>query len=101
METMMENLWNQISQTVNFEFLLSFILLGYLAKRYLKKQIEVWVKHTVPMVYIVLIIASLLMIPFRIFGVGWKQLFITYTVATSLHELFFQWIEKMIRNEKH
>jgi hypothetical protein len=49
-------------------------------------------------VYTVLIIATLIAIPFYFFSEEtWIQLLFSYALGTSLHELIFQWIENKFK----
>jgi hypothetical protein len=52
-------------------------------------------------VYTVLIIASIIAIPFALWSEeGWIKLLFTYTLGTSLHELIFTKIENKARIPK-
>lgn len=68
-------------------YLLIFIMLSYLVKNafgdMIRKLIPAW-----KTVYTVLILATLLGIPYAIFtDVTWTQVAITYALGTSFHEL--------------
>ena len=95
MENVMEQIWLKMTEYVSFEYLVTFVFLSYLIKRYFSGLLAKLFKKPVPMVYVVLIIATILAIPFNLgAGVPWVKILISYAVGTSLHELAFQWIEK-------
>ena len=76
--------------------MLSFILVSYLLKTYLEGFLQVITNQKWKTVYTVLIIATLIGIPFVIVeGVGWVEILFSYALGTSLHELIFKWIEKL------
>ena len=68
-------------------YLLIFIMLSYLVKNafgdLIRKVVPEW-----KTVYTVLVIATLIGIPYAIFAdVTWTQVLITYALGTSFHEL--------------
>lgn len=96
-------IWNQVNQVLNVPYLLLFMLVSYLIKKYL----EAWLNKITGMkwktVYTVFFIATAFAVPFLLWIPGpvdtipnWVKVVITYCVGTSLHELFFVWLEKKI-----
>ena len=93
----MEQIWTKVIELISLEYLIMFMFLSYLVKRYFSELLTKLFKHPVPMVYVVLIIATLLAVPFYLTGLSWIKILISYAFGTSLHELAFQWIEKRLR----
>lgn len=98
MEQILDQLWTGIVNYINLPYLLTFMLFAYLVKRYFKQAIDTIFKRDVKLVFIVLIIATLLAIPYYFFVKNdWVRLLFTYTLGTSLHELIFTWIENKFK----
>lgn len=96
----LEEIWKQLSSVICVEYMIIFMLLSYLIKRYFEFIIFRITGTKWKTVYTVLIIATSVAIPFIIWSdVGWIKIAVSYTVGTSLHELIFRWIEKKITNE--
>jgi len=92
-----ENAWNGISQYVNIPYLVIFMSLSYMIKKHFLQLLNKITGLQWKTVYIVLIIATIVGIPFLIWDdTTWNKLLFSYTIGTSLHELFFKWIEKKI-----
>ncbi len=93
---MIETIFNSVQQYIDMYYLLTFMFVGYFAKRYLQKGINSILNKKVELVYIVLLLGILLAIPYVITGTSWQKLLFSYTFGTSLHEVFFSYIEKKI-----
>ena len=92
-----ENAWNEISQYVNIPYLVIFMSLSYMIKKHFLQLLNKITGLQWKTVYIVLIIATIVGIPFLIWDdTTWNKLLFSYAIGTSLHELFFKWIEKKI-----
>jgi len=93
-------IWLQVSQYISVPYLLTFILLGYLVKRYFGKVLKEITGMMWRTVYTVLIIATVVAVPFILWTeIEWTQIVFSYALGTSLHELIFQWIEKLWKEE--
>jgi len=93
----LDKIWMQFDTYLSMPYLLMFMFLSYLVKKYFGDVLQKITKFEWKTVYIVLAIATLLAIPFLICSdEGWVKIFITYAVGTSLHELVFKWIEKKL-----
>jgi len=90
----LDQIWQQIAQYVSVPYLLMFMLLSYLVKRYFTDWLLRITNLKWKTVYTVLIIATLTAIPFLICTEEtWVQILFSYALGTSLHELIFKWIE--------
>ena len=89
----LDQLWQTIVNYIDGIYLLSFMLLAYLVKRYFQVWLTQVLKFEVKTVFIVLVIATLTAVPFLLFGSEWQKILFSYTLGTSLHELIFKWIE--------
>lgn len=97
----METFFNNIMDYINPFYLGSFMLLSYLIKRYFQTSLSNVIKREVKTVYIVLIIAAIVAIPFLGFDLpNWQRIFFSYTLGTSLHEVIFEWLEKRIKRKQ-
>jgi hypothetical protein len=95
----MNKIWAEIGQYINVLYLLMFMFLSYFAKRHLNVLIQAATKFNWKTVYSVLIIATLLAIPFLLLtDATWEEMLFTYCLATSLHEVLFKWIEDKLRS---
>ena len=93
----LDDIWRQVSTIVSVEYMVIFMLLSYIIKRYFESILNRITGMKWKSVYTVLIIATLVAIPFLIWGdQGWTKIAVSYTVGTSLHELIFNWLEKKI-----
>lgn len=94
----MENLINQIELYVDVPYLLTFILLSYLVKRYFQSSLTRIIGSEFKTVYVVLILAALVAVPYVLWGdVSWQKAVVTYCVGTSLHETIFYIIENKFK----
>ena len=88
----------QISNYISVPYLLGFLLLSYLVKRYFGTLLQRITRFNWRGVYTVLILATLLAIPFLLFSnIGWIKVVFSYALGTSLHELFFRYIAKLFK----
>ena len=83
-----------LANFIVWPYLLIFIMLAYLVKNafgdLIRKVVPAW-----KTVYTVLILATLIGIPYAIFTeVTWVQIAITYALGTSFHELILDAIVK-------
>lgn len=91
----LEKVWEQMALYVSVPYLLIFMLLAYFIKKYFEAGLTKLFGIKFHMVYVVLILATLLAVPFFIWSdEGVVKILATYAIGTSLHELIFQWIEK-------
>lgn len=94
----MEQIWSQIANYISVPYLLTFMLLAYMVKSNFGKGLQVITKFDWKPAYTVLIIATLVAIPFLIWSdEGWVKLLFSYAAGTSLHELIFKYIEKLFK----
>jgi hypothetical protein len=93
----MNQAWEQVATYINVPYLLIFIMLSYLVKRYFGTMLQKITKFHWQTVYTVLIIATLTAAPFLIWveGTTWVKVLFTYALGTSLHELLFRYLEKL------
>jgi hypothetical protein len=93
-------IWSQISVYVDVEYLVVFMLLAYMAKKYFEQALFLLTNMQWKTVYTVLVIATITAIPFLVFGsTRWEQVLFSFTLGTSLHELIFKRIERIFRDE--
>lgn len=91
----MNQVWEQIGQYISVPFLLTFILLAYFVKKTFGAWLTKITKKKWKTAYTVLIIATLVAIPYFILtDVGWMKIMFSYAAGTSLHELIFHFIDK-------
>lgn len=92
--------WGQIAVYVDVQYLIVFMLLAYMAKKYFEQALFLLTNKQWKTVYTVLVIAAITAIPFLVFGdTGWEQVLFSFTLGTSLHELVFKRIEKLFTDE--
>ena len=97
MEQILDAVWGQLTQYLSIYYLLSVIFVSYLVKKHLGDFLAVLTRTRWKPVYTVLVIATLLAFPFIIAtDEGWEKILLSYTVATSLYELIFEWIESRL-----
>ena len=89
----LDQIWTQIVNYVNVSYLLSFMLLAWLLKRYFQAWLNKVFKTEVKSVFVVLILATIVAVPYLILGAEWQKVLFSYALGTSLHELVFNWIE--------
>lgn len=93
-------IWIQIAQYISVPYMLIFILVAYLIKKYFGEFLQKITKFKWRTVYTVLILATLLAVPFVLWTkVDWTQILLSYAVGTSLHELIFRYIEKLFEKK--
>ncbi len=95
---MINDLWESINGYINIPYLFTFMLLSYAVK----SNFGDWLKaNKFKTVYVVLILATVIAVPYALLAdVGWSELLFTYTLGTSLHELFFKVIETKLNPKK-
>ena len=92
----MNEIWGHIAEYISIPYLLSFVLLSYFVKKYFNEALEIITNTKWRTVYAVLILSTLIAIPFLIWTeISWVQILFSYALGTSLHELIFKWIEKL------
>ena len=92
----LNEIWSQAADYINVPYLLTFLLLAYVVKKYFRKLLDKITPFKWKGVYTVLILATIVAIPYMIFGdVEWKKIVFSYALGTSLHELVFKYIEKL------
>jgi hypothetical protein len=96
----MEDMIIQLKQYIDLPYLATFMLFAYLVKQYLKVQLTLIFKTEVKTVYVVLVLATTVAIPFLLFGSGVKQILLSYAIGTSLHEVLFSLVEDQIQKIK-
>lgn len=90
----LDQIWQQIAQYVSPIYLLTFMLLSYLIKRYFTEWLMKITNMKWKTVYTVLILATIIAVPFLVFTKEtWVQILFSYALGTSLHELIFTWVE--------
>jgi len=79
---------DQLGGLIVWPYLVIFILLSYLIKKYFEEQLNKITPFKWMSVYTVLILATLVAIPFIIIDpTTWVNILLTYAVGTSFHEL--------------
>jgi len=100
MENLFEQIWQALIQYISVSYLIIFMMLSYLIKRHFGDFLTRIFGIKFKTVYVVLIIATLVGIPFIIWDdESFIKIMITYTLGTSLHETIFAFIEKKIRQD--
>ena len=93
----LDKVWGQIDAYISIPYLIIFILLSYTIKKYFNELLQKITKFNWKTVYTVLIIATVLAVPFIICtDEGWVNILFSYAVGTSLHELIFAYFEKKL-----
>lgn len=94
-------IWGQVAVYVDVQYLIVFMLLAYMAKKYFEQALFLLTKMKWKTVYTVLVIATLTAIPFLAIGnTRWEQVLFSFTLGTSLHELIFKRIEKLFTSNE-
>ena len=93
----MNQAWEQVALYINVPYLLIFIMLSYMVKRYFGELLQKITKFHWRSVYSVLIIATVTAVPFLLWveGTTWVKVLFSYALGTSLHELLFRYLEKL------
>ena len=82
-------------------YLLIFILLSYMIKKSFGDLLQKVTRFEWKPVYTVLILATVVGIPYGIWGdVTWDKIIITYALGTSFYELFLEAILKAVTKLK-
>jgi vacuolar-type H+-ATPase subunit I/STV1 len=96
----LDQIWQQFVQYISIPYLLTFMLLSYLVKKYFSDWLGRITNMKWRTVYTVLILATIVAIPFLFFtGETIAQVLFSYALGTSLHELCFKWIEEKFINK--
>ena len=91
----LNEIWNQVANYVNIPYLLTFMLLAYLVGHYFKNILDKITRIKWKTVYTVLILATLIAVPYIICGAEWQKVLFSYALGTTLHELVFKHIEDL------
>lgn len=95
MEQILDSIWAQLVQYVDVTYMLCIILVSYFVKKNFGELLAKITRVRWVPAYTVLVIATLLAVPFIIYSYdGWQKILLSYAMATSLYELVFEWIEK-------
>jgi len=91
-------IWSQVAEYISVPYLLIFIMLSFFIKRYFGAFLQRITKFEWKTVFTVLIIATVVSVPFFIFtDIDWVKIVFSYALGTSLHELIFKYIEKLFK----
>jgi len=82
-----------ISPYISIIYMLSFIFLSYIVKKYFGTWLSKVTKLVWKPVYTVLIIATILAVPFIMTGTPWQVILFSYALGTTLHEVVFNILE--------
>ena len=94
----LDSVWAQIASYVDVPYIIIFMLLSYIVKKSFGDILQKITKFNWLPVYTVLIIATIVAIPFLIWSrETWVNIAFSYALGTSLHELIFQWIENKFK----
>lgn len=97
----MNGIWSQVANYISIPYFLTFVLLAFAGNRYFGKFLQRVTKFVWQPVYTVLILATLLAVPFLIWtATGWVQVVFSYALGFSLHELIFKYISKLFNGKK-
>lgn len=97
----LDQIWAQLADYISIPYLLIFILLSYFIKKYFGQFLQKITKFTWLPVYTVLILATLVAVPFLIWSeISWVEILFSYALGTTLHELIFFWLEKLWKKFK-
>lgn len=95
----LDQIWQTVLEYINVPYLLTFMLLAYLVKRYFQGFILNKWKQEIKSVFIVLVIATVVAVPYLVFGVEWQKVLFSYALGTSLHELILNWFEDLFQRK--
>jgi len=97
----LNQIWTQIATYISIPYLLTFIFLSFMIKRYFGEWLQMISRFEWKTVYTVLILATLIAVPFLVWSeVSWVQIVFSYSIGTSLHELIFTHIDKLFKINK-
>lgn len=100
MTEFLDQIWQSVSEYIDISYLVVFMMFAYLVKRNFQDLLDKITGMKWKPVYTVLIIATVVAIPFFIFTPDrWEKLLVSYAVGTSLHELIFGWIEDKFKKK--
>lgn len=93
--------WGQVAQYISVPYFLTFILLAFAGQKYFGKFLQAVTRFNWQPVYTVLVLATLLAIPFLIWTkTGWVQVIFSYAAGFALHELVFKYLSKLFNGKK-
>ena len=94
------NQFSELSQLIVWSYLMVFVLLSYMVKKYLGNFLQKITKFDWKPVYTVLIFATILAIPWVIWtSATWVEILVTYTLGTTFHETILSYFEDKIRKK--
>lgn len=97
MEKLFELILSKIDLYIDWPYILTFMLLGYVFKKHFQTILNKLFKKNVKTVFVILILAALVAIPYLLCGAEWQKILFSYALGTSLHETAFTWIENKIK----
>ena len=90
----MEQIYEGLIAYIDICYLFTFIFLSYMVKKQFGELLSKVTKKKWRPVYTVLILATLVAIPFLLFtDTEWQKIGLTYALGTSLYETIFARIE--------
>ena len=87
----------QVLQYISIPYLCTFMALAYLIKTYFQVVLAKLLKLKVQFVYVVLLLAAIVAVPFLLTGTPFQKILFAYAIGTSLHEVFLTLIEKAVK----
>ena len=88
-----------LAKFILWPYMVIFILFAYLIKKILGDFLQKITKFKWQSVYTVLVIATIVGIPYGIFTEAtWVGILVTYTIGTTFHETIFKFIAGKIIN---
>jgi hypothetical protein len=97
MESILDAVWNQVTQYLSVQYILVVIFVSYLIKKNFSQLLSSITGTRWRPVYSVLLIATVIAIPFMLFtDEPWIRMLVSYSFATSLYETIFEWIENRL-----
>jgi len=95
----LEQIWQSIVGYINMSYLLTFMFLAYFVKKNFAEWLNKVTKFEWKSVYTVLIIATVVAIPYIVCGEEWQKVLFSYALGTSLHELIIGFIEDKLNKK--
>lgn len=93
--------FSELSQLIIWPYLIVFVLLSYMVKKYLGQFLQRVTRFDWKPVYAVLIFATLLAVPWIIWTPAtWVEILVTYAIGTTFHETILSYFEDKIRKKK-
>lgn len=89
----MEKAWVEMIQYIDVAYLVAFVFLSYTITKAFGKLLQKITKFEWKTVFTVLILATLIAIPFIIWtDTSWIKILVTYAVGTTLYQTAFKYI---------